>query len=130
MDYDAPAGIESIEAFLGEELILVCRPVVENHRVEVKIGRRERILPHVADLRPDTRLQSIIRHDIRGHFTYRRSIKNDRAQLWPSSDRADRMRTRAPGYIEHDPMLRQIDFVGPSARRSHARAVHHTRELA
>src|SRR4029453_15768486 len=122
--------LERTKALPCQRATLLRWPVMEDHRVEVKIGWRQVVRPQIAPNRREGLLQPILDRELLRHVTYCGSVQPHRPQVGPTAQSADTMCARTPADIEHDLIRRQIDHARPGEGWRHADAVHPPRKAA
>ena len=96
--------------------------------LQVQIGSGEPIVPDVGDVRGNAIGQFRLLNEFARNFAHGARIDCDRAQLPPSLDRANRVRTRDAADVEQRAVLRQIQLYRPCQRRPDAETVHRAHE--
>jgi hypothetical protein len=94
VEEDAAARPEGLEGLLDEEPAFLGRPVVEDVRLEVGVGGREGVVPHVRVLCAGAALEAVAGDELFGDLAHRGQVEHDRLQVRPAKAGADRVRAR------------------------------------
>src|SRR5262249_53522011 len=118
----AAARLEALETFPREKAALVGWPIVVDVAIEVQVGGREGLYPHVARLRPDAVLQAVSQDErLQRDLPLRRA--DGRTPLAPVRQREiSEMFRGASTRFPTDNDRRQCSRVGPQAARTRPRS--------
>src|ERR1043166_333327 len=124
MSDDATLRRQAPEALVRQLQASLAGKAVMDERVEMKVALGERILPIVTSDRVDAP-RAPVRGDVLARdFADRREIEDARLQLGPTERGADGMRAGAAADVQHSPVRREVDAVGPMQRGTDTVAVH------